>query len=128
MASIQVEIESYTVTAYRDISTRYEIKLISKALQHGIRYNARLIFEGTDAKDKGYIQNVDGLNFDPRNAVVNYDLADFTGIYQILSTESPVFFFIAYEDKVSSSPPNSHRLIQTQLKTNAEIPGDFEKK
>lgn len=132
MAFTQIEIESYTVAVYRDSSTRFEIKLTSKALQHGIRYQARLLFEDPVSKNKGYIQNVDGLNFDPRTLFVNYDMAAFVGFYQVLSTESPIFYFIAYEDKVTNNtsvaPLNSRLIIQTQLKTNSEVPGDFENK
>lgn len=138
MAAIQFEIESYTATAIRDClpnanQARYEITLTSKDQGHGIRFTARLIFEDpVGPNEKSYLLNLEGLNYDPRKLVVLLNTGDFSSFYQVLSMENPVYIWFVYKDTVSNDlstglPLKSHQIIQFQLKTGSEVPGDFEK-
>ncbi|GAB3721256.1 hypothetical protein [Spirosoma lituiforme] len=134
MAFFKFKIESYKVTSYQYSTWDFtnEIKVLSEVMPFGARYSAQLIFE----KDNSY-QSDNRLGYvklppaskpgSITEIVVECNKENFPGFYQILSTEKPVYLFIAYEDKLATKPANSHFIFQMQLSTDTELPGDFEK-
>jgi hypothetical protein len=130
MGFIKFEIETYKVSIYHDFDLRYEIKIVSKSLINGKKYNARVLFDDPkpDQKRIGYIINSSGLGPEQVDIVFDIDQDGFSGFYQVLSTEKPVYLSVAFEETISDKPKNSQPVFHIQLTTDAEVPGDFEKK
>ncbi|MCK8494145.1 MULTISPECIES: hypothetical protein [Spirosoma] len=131
MAASNFQIESYQVFVTQNFqSFSRTIKLVSPDLSHGIRVRATLFFQEANAFQKwngiGKATNVGGTNFDGSDFQIVCNPALFDGFYQVLVSEKPVYLAYIYENWPDEPNGTTKLLRQVTLKTDSELPGDFE--